>query len=130
MPGLGLTQTPEFEVLATYSAPEQVIPAVEATPGWYVVGAFRMPVSAEVRAEVFGSVSDASLTMRARLFCITPGSVAPVSGSTVTITSATDVRALSGLFTLPAGDYQMQVEVVGGVDDALFGSIKNMTVIS
>jgi hypothetical protein len=130
MPGLGLTQIPEFEVLATYSAPEQVIPAVEATPGWYVVGAFRMPASAEVKAEVYGSVSDDSLAMRGRLFNITPGSVGPVSGSTVTITSTTDVRALSGLFTLPAGDYQMQIEVTGDEGEELFGSLKNMTVIS
>jgi hypothetical protein len=130
MPGLGLTQTPEFEVLATYSAPEQVVPAVEATPGWYVVGAFRMPIAAEVKAEVYGSVSDDSLTMRGRLFCITSGSVGPVSGSTATITSTTDVRALSGLFTLPAGDFQMQIEVTGDEGEELFGSLKNMTVIS
>jgi hypothetical protein len=53
-----------------------------------------------------------------------------VSGSTVTITSTTDVRALSGLFTLPAGDFQMQVEVTGDSGEELFGSLKNMTVIS
>lgn len=125
---LSLTDTAEIEVLATYAAPEKAIPAVAAEPGWYVVGAFRMPVASDVRVEAYGSVSDASLLLRVRLFSLTE--VEPVSGSEATTSSTIDVRMLSGLFNLAAGEYQMQAEAVGGVGEGLFGALKTMTVIT
>ena len=125
---LSLTDATEIEVLATYAAPEKVILAVTLDPGWYVVGAFRMPVTSGVRIEAYGSVSDASLLLRVRLFSLT--TVLPVSGTEATTSSTVDVRMLSGLVSLAAGDYQMQAETTGGIGDGLFGSLKTMTVIS
>lgn len=125
---LSLTDTAEIEVLATYAAPEKVIPAVASEPGWYVVGAFRMPVPSDVRIEAYASVSDPSLVLRVRLFSLTE--VEPVSGSEATTSSTVDVRILSALFTLAADDYQMQAEAVGGVGEGLFGALKTMTVIT
>src|SRR5262245_2591698 len=116
MHGFELLTSPEVEVLSAYSAPQAPIPAVAATPGWYVVGAFFLHAAAELRLELIGAVSDASLTMRARLFDLVVK--APVSGIQATISGLnglTDQRVLSTSAEL-AGNrtYQIQVEVTGG----------------
>jgi hypothetical protein len=121
--GFGLTSSAEVEVLATYSAPQQEIPAVTATPGWYVVGAFSLRSAAELRLEFLGSVSVTGLTMRARLFDLSTG--LPVSGSDVTITSTTDVSALGPLVSLGGNrNFQIQVECTGGVSG--FGIVRTI----
>lgn len=128
MLGLGLTTEQIVEILSAYSAADEEIMAVTATPGWNVVGGFTMPVTATVLLDVMGSVSDAALTMHARLYCVTPGHVGEVTGSTATIASTTDVRALSGEFELAgARAYQFQVEVTGGAGDNFFGVIRAAT---
>lgn len=125
MQGLALTTEQIIEILSAYSSSKRLISAVAVSPGWNVLGAFRMPATADVLLSGFGSVSDPDLTMHVRVYCITPGFVGPVAGSTLQITSLTDVRALSGIFTLPGNlDYQFQAEVVGDVGDDQFGAIE------
>jgi hypothetical protein len=127
MLGFALTTEQIIEILSAYSAPSQEIEAVAATPGWHVIGALRMPVTFDgLQLTAIGSVSDASLTMRVRLYCITPGFVGPVSGASLTIASTTDVSAESGLFDLVGQRlYQFQAEVTGDVGDGLFGVIES-----
>jgi hypothetical protein len=113
MQGFALSSSPELEVLSAYSAPQDEIPAVAASPGWHVVGAFFLEGAATLKLELIGSVSDSALAMRARLFDLATNQ--PVSGILPTIVSETDVRVLSAAVEL-AGNrtFQIQVEVTGG----------------
>ena len=130
MLGLGLTTEQIIEILSAYAAPQSEVAAVADTPGWAVLGAFEMPITAdEIVLSVVGSVSDASLTMRVRLFCITPTFVGEVSGSIATITSTTDVQVNSGSFELTGGRlYQFQAEVTGDDGDEFFGVVESAAV--
>ena len=129
MQGLALTTEQIIEILSVYATAERIIDAVAATPGWHVIGAFSMPASADVLVDAMGSVSDdASLTLRVRLFDITPGSVGPVSGSLASTTSETDVKFTSGVITLTGGHlYQFQAEVTGGASSSLYGAVRRAT---
>lgn len=128
MEGIALGTAELLEVLSTYSAAEQPIPAVTASPGWHVVGAFRMPVTFECRFSLIGSVSKSGLTLRARLFDVT--AAAPVSG-TASTASLVDAYATSPATELEGGHiYQMQVEVTGDEGDDSFGSLKAMHLIA
>ncbi len=131
MNGLPLTDKAELEVLTAYAAPEQPVLAVEETPGWFVVGAFHMPLKAQVRLELIGSVSEEGLTMRARLFCITEGALGPIAASVFSLDDTITARALSATFELVGGrDYQMQVEVTGAVGVERFGSVMSLMTIN
>lgn len=113
MKGHGLTSRPSLEVLSAYSAPQTDIESVATTPGWHVIGAFKMPTSAELRLELIGFVSGAGLTLRARFFDVTAG--APVASSEASITATTDTIALGPVVTLTGGRlYQIQAECTGG----------------
>lgn len=130
MQGLALTQEQIIEILSVYATAEQYIDAVAATPGWYVIGAFTMPASAEILVDVLGSVSHASLALKVRLYDITPGSVGEVSGSTAQITSLTDVQAYSGRIELTGKHvYQFQAEVTGAAGPAYFGVVRRATLV-
>lgn len=123
--GLALTTEQVIEILSLYATSQQPILAVAADPGWNVIGAFPMPTTADIRLDVIGSVSDPSLTMIARLYCVTPGFVGEVSGSRVQLTSMIDVEVFSSQFTLPGNMlYQVQVEVVGNAGDSYFGYVR------
>lgn len=133
MQGLATTNESTLEIISAYAAPQQGIQAVETTPGWYVVGGFRMPQTARARLELVGAVSGEGLTMRARLFSLKEGAVGPVTGSLVTLNATTTTRALSGAFELTGGqgaDYQMQVEVVGGAEDDDYGSLLSLQLMN
>lgn len=127
MQGFALTETAEIEVLAAYSAPQQAIAAVAASPGWYVVGAFFLQTSATLKLELVGAVSHASLTMRARVFDLTSNQ--PVSGISVSIsgaTSTTDQKVLSGPAPLTGNrTYQIQAEVTGNAGGSYFGVVRS-----
>jgi hypothetical protein len=128
MSGFALTQEQIIEILSVYATAEQYLDAVAATPGWYVIGGFTMPATASLRTDVLGSVSDASLTERVRLYCVTPGSVGVVSGSEASLNSLTDVRAFSGVISLTGGRvYQFQAEVTGNAGSAYFGVVRRAT---
>ena len=123
MKGFGLTSRPSIEVLSAYSAPQDDIESVATTPGWHVVGAFPMPLTAELRLELVGLVSEAGLTMRARFFDVTDN--APVASSDASITATVDTRALGPVIELEGGHlYQIQVEVTGGGDPDQFGTMR------
>lgn len=125
MQGLALTQEQIIEILSVYGTAPFEIEAVATTPGWTVIGAFTMPATTDLRIQALGSVSDASLVLRVRLYCITPGGVGVVSGSTVQLNSVTDIDAFSGVFSLPGGRaYQFQAEVTGGAGSGLFGVVR------
>lgn len=125
MQGFALTTEQIIEILSVYSTPEREIEAVAATPGWNVIGAFVMPASADILVDIMGSVSVDSLTLRVRLYDITPGSIGVVSGSIAQLNSETDVQAYSGRITLQGGHkYQFQAEVTGGSGDGFFGVLR------
>jgi hypothetical protein len=122
--GFGLTQTPEIEVLAAYAAPQGEIPAVEESPGWYVVGAFRLELTTTLRVELIGCVSAEGLTMRARLFDLT--AVAPVASMQASLSALTDEAAYSARVELTGNRiYQIQVEVTGAVGADKFGVLRS-----
>lgn len=126
----GTTTASVVEVISAYSAANQMIPAVTATPGWFVIGSFFMPKSAPVKLELIGVVSAGGLVMRARLFDLSTAT--PVSGTTTpNITSIVpDERQVSGAVDLTGGrSYQIQVEVIGAVADS-FGVVRNAAPIS
>jgi len=129
MQGFALTQEQIIEVLSVYATAEQYLDAVAATPGWYVIGAFTMPATAELRVDMIGAVSDdALLTLRARLYCVTPGAIGPVSGSEASLNTEADSQAFSGVVSLTGGrTYQFQAEVTGGAGVNLFGTVRRAT---
>jgi hypothetical protein len=128
MPGLtalALTTQQVIEILSLYATSQEPILAVAVDPGWTVIGGFPMPTTADIRLDAFGSVSDPSLTMIVRLYCVTPGFVGEVSGSRVILTSTIDDQAFSSQFTLPGSMlYQVQAEVVGNAGDSYFGYVR------
>lgn len=119
---IALTSGQTVEIISSFAATNKSIPAVSASPGWHVVGSFRVPVEAKGRLDVVGIVSSGSLTMRVRLFDLTTAGV--VAGSLSELASATvDTYARSGTFVIPGGRlYQVQAEVTGG---AGFGVLKS-----
>lgn len=121
---VALTTGQSVEVISAYAAPMTPIDAVTASPGWVVVGAFRVPVSAKGRLEIVGLLSDAALSMTVRLFDLT--TVAGVGGSIAQIDGATlDTFARSGVFDFVGGHvYQVQAEVVGSAVGG-FGVLKS-----
>ena len=128
MEGLKLGPDELLEVITTFSATEQAVPAVTATPGWFVVGAFRMRVTMRVLLSAIVSVSNTALTLRGRLFDMTAGVPVPVFLSTG---GMVDAYVQSGAAELRGGHvYQMQVEVVGGSGEEFFGSVKNVGLIA
>ncbi len=128
MQGFALTQEQIIEVLSVYATAEQYIEGVTATPGWYVIGAFSMPATANLLVDVLGSVSDATLTLRVRVYDITPGSVGAISGSVAQLNSVTDVAGRSGTITLTGGHtYQFQAEVTGGSGNNYFAVVRRAT---
>ena len=110
---LGVNGDPTVEVISAYAAAMAQIPVVPATPGWYVVGAFYLPISVRAKLEAIGLVSVAGSELHVRL--VDAATATPVSGSDVTITSSTvDVRAVSGAVDLEGGKvYQFQAEAIG-----------------
>jgi hypothetical protein len=125
MQGFALTQEQIIEIISVYSSAAQSILAVAAEPGWNVIGAFPMPTTADIRLDVIGSVSDPTLTMECRVYCVTPGFVGEVSGSRAQLNSTVDVEVFSGHFPLTGGRlYQMQCQVVGNVGDGYFGLVR------
>lgn len=128
MQGFALTQEQIIEIISVYATAEQYIDAVAATPGWYVIGGFTMPASADVRVDLLGAVSDVSLAARVRLYCVSAGSVGPVSGSEAQLGTLADSQAFSGIVSLVAGRiYQFQAEVTGGSGAGLFGVVRRAT---
>jgi hypothetical protein len=82
----------------------------------------------DARLDLIGSVSDASLELTCRLYCVTPGAVGEVPGSRSVIDSTTEARAFSSRCKLTAGClYQVQAQVVGGEGDDYFGFVRRAT---
>ena len=128
MQGFALTQEQVIELLSVYATAEQYLEAVAVTPGWYVIGGFPMPADADVQVDVIGAVSDAALALRVRLYDVTDGEVAAVSGSEATTSETTDTQFFSGVVTLQGGHlYQWQAEVTGGAGVNLFGVVRRAT---
>jgi len=128
MPGLSslaLTKAETIEILSLYATANRPILAVAVEPGWEVIGAFPFPVTADIRLDVTGIVSDTSLTLTTRMYCVTDGFVGEVSGSRVLLSSTTDDQGYSSQFTLTGGRlYQIQSQVVGNAGDSYFGYVR------
>lgn len=129
--GLALTTQQILEIISMYSSAQESIIAVAAEPGWNVIGAFPMPTTANVLLDVIGSVSDSSLTMTTRVYCVTPGFVGEVSGSRVQLSSTIDTEVFSAQFALTGSRlYQVQAEVVGAAGDDFFGMLRRAAPLS
>jgi hypothetical protein len=127
--GFALEEATTTEVIAAYSAPAATFQAVSATPGWYVAGEFYLPQSCDARLDVIMSVSDSGLTARARLFDLSSTPPAAVSGASVSTTSETPSRSLSGVVSLTgAHRYQIQVECTGGTGNEDFAAFQTGTI--
>lgn len=118
---LGSTQ-----ILDLFATGQERVDAVAVAPGWTTIGGFKMPQTTDMRLDAIGAVSDPSLSMTVRLYCVTPGAVGVVPGSiTDPITSTTSVEALSPAFTLPGNRlYEVQAQVVGNIGPQYFGTVR------
>lgn len=131
--GFALTTASSIEVVAAYAAPQTVVPAVAATPGWQVLGAFYLPKSCSARLDALAMVSHASLTCRVRLYDVTDDAsltaTARVIAGGVSTSSTAPVRQLGGVVSLRAGHtYQIQAEVTGNAGDTYFGVVPTATI--
>ena len=123
--GLALTKEETIEILSLYATSQQPVLAVAADPGWNVIGSFPIPTTADIRLDVTASVSDPSLTLIVRMYCVTPGFTGEVSGSRVQLNSTIDAEVFSAQFTLTGGRlYQVQAEVTGNAGDNYFGYVR------
>jgi hypothetical protein len=123
--GLALTKEETVEILSLYATSNRPILGVATEPGWEVIGSFPFPVDADIRLDVTGVVSDASLTLTTRLYCTTVGHVGEVSGSRVMLTATTDAQAYSAQFSAKGGRlYQIQAQIVGNAGDSYFGYVR------
>lgn len=71
MTNFALEEASTTEVVAAFTAPQEVIPAVGSgeTNGWYAVGAFSPHISVtNVRLEGYGWVSTSGMTLQIRLW--------------------------------------------------------------
>lgn len=118
---IGTTTGQNIELVSPAPASGQ-IDAVAASPGWYVLGGFQMPFTADVRLELIGSVSEEGNTLHARLFNVTEAAV--VEGSlTDDVTELVEERKLSGVVELQGNCvYQIQAECIGATGFAIVAS--------
>jgi len=122
MLSFGLETASSADVVAAYSAPQTVIPAVATTPGWYVVGHFYLPKSVRARLDMIMQVSGAGLSVNARLFDMQ--ALAPVTSAACSSTSLTAERKLSPPVNLTGNRrYQIQVECIGTPADDAFALV-------
>lgn len=124
--GLALTKEETIEILSLYATSNRSIVAVAVEPGWEVIGNLgRFPVTADIRLDVTGIVSDDSLVLTTRLYCVTAGFIGEVSGSRVQLSSTIDDQAYSSQFTLTGGRvYQVQSQIVGNEGSDYFGYVR------
>lgn len=130
--GFALEEASTIEVIAAYSAPQTQVPAVAATPGWQVLGAFWLPKTTKARLDALMMVSDATLTCRVRLYDATPGAIAAASRIVpgYASTQSTTMEQRKGpVVTLTGGHlYQIQCEVTGDTGDDMFGVVPTATI--
>lgn len=130
--GFALTQAASLEIVAAYAAPQTMVPAVAATPGWQVLGAFFLPKSTTARIDALMMVSDPSLTCRVRLYDATPGEMNPsarVVPGFASSQSTTAIRRLGPVVPLTGGRlYQLQCEVTGDAGNDYFGVVPTATI--
>jgi hypothetical protein len=107
------------------TAGQAQIDAVDATPGWTVIGGDYLRhtlIAGTLTFEAILCVTDTDLAARARLFDVTANAVVPNS-TTAQTSSLTDVRLTAGILSsdLTTGHvYQIQVECTGDVGETLF----------
>lgn len=98
-------------------ADEHTVQAVAATPGWEAVAAFYFAAAPPATLlEAIMLVSQALLTGSVRIYDTVAAAV--VAGSTLSTSSTSDVRLVTGDLSgvlLPGRVYQLQVECTGGV---------------
>lgn len=123
--GLALSDAERIEIISMYATSAEPVLAVAADPGWQTVGMFPMRVSANIRFSVIGTVSDASLTLTTRLYCLTPGFVGEVTGSRVQhVGELIGAEQVSPPCTLTAGRlYEVQAEVTGNAGPDYYGNV-------
>ena len=110
---LGLTTELKVEIISAYASSMVPLSSVTATPGWFVVGAFSMPVDSDAALEAIGSVAAAGAHLHVRLYDVTAAAV--ITGSIIDITGLVSTRGVSGVFSLDGGHlYQIQAEVIFG----------------
>jgi hypothetical protein len=121
MRSFGLTTGRTIEIISAYAAGAQSIPSVPSAPGWFILGAFHLPVSTAARLEAIALVSF-DVVLHVRLFDLT--GTAPVSGATLTMNATPyDTRAESGIVQLVGNRvYQIQAQAIGSPGFAMIKS--------
>jgi hypothetical protein len=120
---LGLSQTlaPIVELSADIFVGKTTIAAVEASPGWHVLGEYRIPKSTPALLYAILCVSASGLTARVRFWCVDD---AEALDSPVVSTSLVPAHVTSGEVNLEGGKrYQIQAECTGAAGDDKFGVI-------
>ena len=120
---LGLSQTlaPIVELSADIFVGKMSIEAVEATPGWHVLGEYRVPKTTPALLYAILCVSASGLTVRVRFWSVDD---AVALDSPVVSTSLVPAYVTSGEVTLEGGKrYQIQAECTGATGDDKFGTI-------
>lgn len=109
--GFAVEEATTIEVVAAWTVPKTVVSCVAASPGWEVLGQYRLPKSCVARLEVIHLTTHEDLTSRVRLWDSTAGE--PVSGA-VSTSSTEPTHSLGGKVQLIGGhSYQVQAECTG-----------------
>lgn len=120
---LGLSQTlaPIVELSADIFVGKSTIEAVAASPGWHVLGEYRVPKTTPALLYAILCVSASGLTARVRFWCVDD---AVALDSPVVSTSLAPAYVTSGEINLEGGKrYQIQAECTGAEGDDQFASI-------
>jgi hypothetical protein len=126
MSGFAVEPVDALEVVAAWVAPKKTIPAVESSPGWFVLGEYFLPKSTMAFLDVAGCVSHESLTLRVRLWDVEAKAAVP---------GVAEIRSVAGqrskgvrVQLIGNRSYQVQAECTGAVGDDRFGVVETATI--
>lgn len=127
MSGFAVEKVETLEVVAAWTAPQTVVTAVAAAPGWVSIGEYFLPKPVESAfLELVGLVSANGLTLHLRLWDTASGT--PVNGA-VSTTSRSPARVVGERVSLQgARTYQVQAQCVGAAGDDKFGVVQTATI--
>lgn len=120
---LGLSQetSPIAELSVNMVVPTRTIPAVDASPGWHVLGEYPVPKTTPAKLFAVLVASASGLTVRVRLWDVTAKAEL---ANAIASTSLLPEYAQGGEVDLVGGQrYQIQAECTGAAGDDKFATI-------
>lgn len=119
--GLSQEISPLAELAVNMVVSSKTIPAVEDSPGWFILGEYQVPKSTPVKLFAVLLNSASGLTLRVRLWDVTAR--AELANS-IASSSTSPQYAEGGSVDLVGGQrYQIQAECTGAEGDDKFGTI-------